>query len=140
MTKLVTWVLVADHQQASVYATDGPLADLEPVECLQWTAQLSPVDDSDTWSRMHRVFEPNGDRQREEASRFMGKIFRSVAEAGERGAFDRLVLVSTPRAIGELKAHLPRQLAAKVVGDSAEDLAGTPIASLLGHLARSLDA
>ena len=52
-----------------------------------------------------------------------------------RGQFDNLVLVAPPGVLTELKNHLSKAMAERVVNDVQKDLTNVPDHDLTGHLA-----
>ncbi|MEX0758324.1 MAG: host attachment protein, partial [Tistlia sp.] len=69
------------------------------------------------------------------AIHFLQEVVEAVDQAGQRGAFDRLLLVAPPRALGELRKLLPERLAGKVTDELAQDLTKHTVGSLAAHLA-----
>jgi protein required for attachment to host cells len=51
-----------------------------------------------------------------------------------RKAYDRLVIVAAPSALGDLRAALSEQVRAKVIREIAKDLTKTPDSEVAGHL------
>jgi protein required for attachment to host cells len=147
MKKPVTWIVVADHQRARVY--EGAAPDVRPVAGMEFATHLHASRDivSDKPGRgfagrsgPQYGVEPKTDPHRDEARHFIAGIVARLDEAHGRGAFDRLVLVAPPRALGEFRKALPDAVRAKVTAEIAEDLTKEPTASLARHLARHLTA
>jgi protein required for attachment to host cells len=78
---------------------------------------------------------PSPDRRRRESPHFgrAGQQLRSKA-------YDRLVIVAAPSALGDLRPAISEQVRAKVTGEVAKDLTKTPDGEVAGHLKDVLSA
>jgi protein required for attachment to host cells len=143
----VTWIVVADHQRAKVFENDGPGKGMREVPGLAFATHLH-FDRDIVSDRPGRAFEsssgtphgmePRSDPHRLEGRRFVERVVDALDEAAKRGAFDRLVVVAPPRALGEFRQALPDRVRDKVVGELAEDLTKAPEGELPGHLGNYL--
>jgi protein required for attachment to host cells len=70
---------------------------------------------------------PSPDRRRRESPHVLASRFCSKA-------YDRLVIVTAPSALGDLRAANSEQVRAKVTGEVAKDLTKTPDGEVAGHL------
>lgn len=129
--KLTTWVLVADHQRARVFSAAGHGSPLEDVDRLS-TEDPLPVSheagdhrpDIGYASRggPQHGYEPKQTPHDKAALRFVDRIAAAVAKEAEAGAFDQLVLVAPPRALGEFRAALPDAVTKRVIATINHDL------------------
>ncbi len=143
MKKIVTWVVVADHQRARVLANGGPGRGLKPVTGMEFETHLKAGRDIAA-DRPGRSFESGGvsrhavsprtDPRRLEAQRFVKRVADALASASKKGDYDRLVLVAPPRALGEFRKSLPAAVKGKVVGELGDDLTKAPTKKLAGHI------
>lgn len=143
MRKVVTWIVVADHQHARFFQNDGPDRGIRPVEGVSLDTHLARSHDllSDREGRGvssragRRYGVPlRSDPHRQEGLAFIGQVAEVVAKGSSDGAYERLVLVAPPRALGELRKALAAPVRAKVVGELAEDLTKATSPEILGHL------
>lgn len=135
MKKPITWIVVADHQRAHVLMNSGPGRGLRPVAGMDFETRLKASRDI-VADRPGRSFESKGiarhalpprtDPHRLEAERFVGRVAKALASALKKGAFDRLVLIAPPRALGEFRKLLPASVKGKVIGEVNEDLTRAP--------------
>ncbi len=144
--KVVTWIVVADHQHARFFENDGPTRGIQPIEGLSLDTHLAASHDlmSDRPGRgvsakdgIRHGFQPHVDAHRQEGVKFVQRVVEVVTKASEKGEFDRLILVMPPRALGEVRKSLPELVRAKITGELAADLtksAASEIASRLGAL------
>ena len=146
MKKVVTWVVVADHQHARFFENDGPTRGIKPIESLSLDTHLAASHDvmSDRPGRSQSAkngvrhgFEPHIDPHRQEGMKFIQRIIEVVTNASGKGEFDRLILVMPPRALGEIRKALPDSVREKISGELAADLTKSTapeIANRLGGL------
>ncbi len=143
MKSTVTWIVIADHQRARVYENDGPGKGMAEVPGLAFETHLPPSREimADKPGRSHEsattgrhAVEPRTDAHRLEGRRFVEGVVEALDEAAKRSAFDRLVVVAPPRALGEFRDAWPERVRSKVSGELAEDLTKTPEGELAGHL------
>lgn len=139
MKKIITWVVVADHQCARVLANGGPGSGLKPVAGMNFETHLKAGREinadrpgrnvASRDGRRHGVG-PRTDPHRLEAIRFVGRVADELSSALKKRAFDRLVLIAPPRALGEFRKALPAAVKGKVIGEVNEDLVKAPIKAL----------
>lgn len=131
MKKITTWIVVADHQHARVLANSGPGSGLKPVIGMGFETHLKAGRDinadrpgRNVGSRggpRHGVG-PRADPHRLEAERFVGRVAKALSAASEKKAYDKLVLIAPPRALGEFRKLLPAAVRGKLIGEIDEDL------------------
>jgi protein required for attachment to host cells len=143
--KNVTWVVVADHQHGRILYNDGPDRGLHPVDGMSFETPL-PSNDELVTDRLPRSIDSTGDARhaiearidprREAARRFVGKIAREVSTAARRGAFDRLIVVAPPRALGELRKALPHDVRDMMIGEIDRNLTTASMKKLQNDVAQ----
>ena len=143
MKKTVTWVLVADAARARILRNEGPGRGIER-EVVREFAQDIPPGREIMADRPGRGFEsanpgrhamePSSDPREVEATRFLREIVAYLEKANTGRAFDRLVLVAPPAALGTLRAQVSKPLAAKVTGQLNKDLTHVPVHDMAKHL------
>lgn len=143
MKRTVTWIVVADHQRARVYENDGPGKGMAAVPGLAFETHLprdreimadKPGRGHESATTGRHAMEPRTDAHRLEGRRFVETVAGALDDAAKRGAFDRLVVVAPPRALGEFRDILPERVRDRVSGELAEDLTKTPEPELAGRL------
>lgn len=143
MKKVVTWVVVADHQHGHAFQNDGPGRGLQPVDAFSFDTHLHPGRDlvSDRPTRgfsgaggTPHAIEPKTDPHRQEGERFVTEMSAALAVASERGDFHRLLLIAPPRALGEFRKHLPQRVRDKIVAEIAQDLTQVPVDRIVSHV------
>jgi protein required for attachment to host cells len=144
MEKIVTWVVVADHQHGHAFENDGPSRGLNPVEGFSFDTRLHAGRDLVT-ERPPRGFspaagtphaiEPKVDPHREEGERFVSDVAAALTKASDAGQFHRLLLIAPPRALGEFRKHLPHRVRDKLLAEIDEDLTRAARAQIEAHVA-----
>jgi protein required for attachment to host cells len=144
-----TWILIADGARARVLENDGPGKGLHEVEGLVFHGDHESTHEimSDREGRSHAsvgpgrsAIEAHSDPHRELKKKFAHRLAEALAQGLQRKAYDRLVVVAAPSALGDLRAALPAAVRAKVTGEVAQDLTKTPDAEVARHLADVLSA
>ena len=139
-----TWVLLADGAHAKAYATAGALEALDPTPCYETSASRERTRDlvSDRPGRFpaggtggHHAMEPRTDPHRHHEETFIKSVAAAIGAAAERNAFDRLVLVAPPRALGDLRRELPKRALERVVAELDRDLVQLSAGDVARHLA-----
>tara|TARA_R110000772_G_scaffold232195_1_gene343492 strand:+ start:81319 stop:81765 length:447 start_codon:yes stop_codon:yes gene_type:complete len=143
MRKIVTWVIVADHQHAQVFNHDGPGHGIRRVEGMTFETHLERSHDlmTDRPGRKAgvggamRSMTPASDPHRAAGEKFIAGISVEIAKAATRKAFERLVLVAPPRALGEFRKALPDRVRKMVTAEIDEDLTKADESDLADRLA-----
>lgn len=146
MPDSVTWVLVADGARAQIFARRGSAPDLEPVATRACAASRAPERDhfSDRPGRSfesapptrHGLATPSDPHLL--ARRRFAKELAALLEQGRReNAFDRLILVAPPPALGDLRASLSPACIRLICAEIGSDLTRTPLAHLSAQLGES---
>lgn len=140
-----TWVLVADGARARMLLAKGRGQGLEPVAEAEWRPSREPTRELGT-DKPGRAFEsaspglrhamePKVAWQRFEKARFAREVAEMLAEAARREAFDAIVIVAPPQALGDLRAILDAAVAARITAEIPKDLTNVPLHDLPRHLA-----
>lgn len=143
--KIKTWVLVADGARAKAYLNEGPGTGLTAVPeiDLAGTRALDRDVASDRSGRQSNVpggaarhaVDPRENSRNNMERSFIREVVEALAAADGRDAFDRLVVVAAPHALGDLRALLPNAVAKKVVAEIDRDYVHLAPKQLAEHLA-----
>jgi protein required for attachment to host cells len=142
MKAVRTWILIADSERARVLQNNGPGHGLAAIDDMSFsTPHLEARDimadrpgrSFDSTGHTRHAMEYSSDPKRLHEITFM----KSVADAlaANAGRYDRLILVAAPRALGDLRQALAKQVHDKVTADLDKDLTNIPEAKLAEHLA-----
>ena len=143
MKRIVTWVVIADGQRARILANEGPGKGLQlvPGGELEGDDRQGrdiqadrPGRTFDSAGQGRHAKEPHTDPRQVVEEAFLRRVLDHVAAAANRNAFERLVLVAEPRALGFLRKHLTTPLKQKLAADLPKDLTKVALADLGGHL------
>ena len=129
-----TWIVVADGVRARIYV-DGraaggepqpiPVADLEGDR--RPTREIGaerPGRTQESANSARHAYAPRVDWHQFEKHLFAKRIAAMIEQAFERKAFDELILVAPPKALGELRAALHRDVHRHIRTEEHKDLTG----------------
>ena len=143
MKPIRTLLIIADGAKARFFLNTGPDKGLEPLPSGEMTAGAAPTREigSDRPGRVHdrmgpgrHAMAPRTDWHDQEKQQFVRQVAERIDIAARDKAFDRLVLVAPPKALGELRTAMAPQTAKLVAGELAKDLTKVPIQDLPKHL------
>ena len=144
MTATTTWYLIVDGSRARVYQRmkpSGPLTEVpgyrldEPVPRSRDIDADRPGTTMVTGGGMRHAYSPHADAHREAKRQHIRRVVAALEDSCQAKAFDRLVLVAPPQALGDLRHALSADLAGKVVAEIDKDLTRATASDLAGHLA-----
>ena len=143
MKKIETCIVIANGTKARLYFNDGPGHGLKARPDLDMARKEQHARDIQS-DKPGRSFESQGgarhaieyasDPQRVAERRFLGDIIARLRELEHDSAFDRLVLVASPKVLGDMRRLLPRSLGAKIYVDVNKDLTHLSDHDLVQHL------
>jgi protein required for attachment to host cells len=143
MKSVKTWILIADGARARVLLNEGPGRGIQVVEGLVFHGDHSATHDlvSDREGRSYSshgpgrsAIEPHSDPHRELKKTFVHGLARMLARELEQHAYERLVIVAPPVALGDLRAAISDHVRSKVVSEVAHDLTKLPNDEIAVHL------
>lgn len=121
MKQQSTWVATFDEAEARVFSFNGVPRRLEELPDERREGPHRPAF-TDRPGRVHAsmgarrsAMEPRTDPERRLESAFVAELAADLAVKAEAGAFDRLIVAASPRALGAFRAAASKALAAKVV-------------------------
>ena len=138
-----TWILIADGARARILQNDGPGKGLHEMSGGVFQGEHAATHEimSDRTGRSYSsagpgrsAIEAHSDPHRELKKQFAHRLADALALGLRRKAYDRLVIVAAPSALGDLRAALSEQVRAKVIREIAKDLTKTPDSEVAGHL------
>lgn len=141
------WVVLADGSRAAVYSTSRIGGPLEPQwqddspEARKSTGDLGtdrPGRSQESADGARHGMSPPTDWHRQAEEAFLRSVMDRLVEDDKQEAFDRLVLVAPPKAIGVLRGFLPPALKSKVHAELAKDYLQVPAHDLPGMLESAL--
>jgi protein required for attachment to host cells len=137
------WVLIADGSRARILEQIGKGAPLSEVAGSRIETHVPPSRDivSDKQgstmvsggARRH-AYTPHTDPHREAKRDFLQGIAARLEKDVAADAFDDLVLVAPPQALGDLRSALSPHVASRVVREVTKDLTKVPDHEIPDHL------
>lgn len=140
---IVTWVLVADGARARLFVNDGVGKGIKPALEQEFIgtnlpsreiASDRPGRSFDSGGEGRHAMEPATDPQRHEKQVFARAIADLLDDARKKNAFERLVIVAPPRALGDLRSEFGTELMGMVSAELNKDLTKLPTRDLPDHL------
>ena len=142
MKKTVTWILIADGTQARVLEHNGPGKGLQAVDDLMF--EQTPLKASEIMAdRPGRSFssvghgrsaiEPSSDPVAVRERRFVENVAEELERKRQQHAFDQLIVVAAPTALGDLRPAFSKGLRDSIVAELPKDLTKLPTAQLGQH-------
>lgn len=146
-----TWVVIADGTQGRILATEGPGKGLRPIDDMAGVNAAdrdlgreqpgfdpggragNPPGAPDVTQGRHGAAPKAGPHDKAEAA-FLRDVAGRLRAGAIQGAYDRLVLVAPPKALGALRGELDKTVTDKVIGEVDKDLTNIPLPQLPEHL------
>ena len=119
MTVHMTWVVVADHTRANLYAVPRGMARLREV------FELEPSSDAT-------------DHGSPQVYGFAAELAMYLDEASRDGRFDELILVAPPKFLAHLRGSLSKAVRDGLVGEIGKNLVGAGRETLQEEVLRVL--
>jgi protein required for attachment to host cells len=139
-----TWVLVMDAGRAQAFDLQAPPVRLQalPDAAFEGSRKLTqeltadrPGHGQESMGAMRHTLEPRTTAHEHAEEMFAAKLSKWLAEQDSHGAFEQLILVAPPRALSDLRDHLPSRLRSRrVLLEIASDWTKLPGAELDKHL------
>lgn len=144
MKPVRTWILIADAGRARVLENLGPGKGATPVDGLASVSSLPSSTNEIVADRQGRSFEsssatrhpmePRTDPRQQLKRNYLELLADQLDDRLRAGAFDRLVVVAPPPALGVLRSAFTAHVKAVVSAEVAKDLTKTPDHELPDHL------
>lgn len=141
--KIVTWIVITDGAKARIVANQGPGLNLS-VHQEHSSAAARQKDEDLVSDRKGRTFdrsaegrhamEPRNSPKQLEKEKFVQSVVDQVRKGGLEKAFDQLVLVAAPTALGQLRKALSGEFGDRITSEIAKDLTNVAIHDLPAHL------
>lgn len=142
-----TWILIADGKLARVLETTGADKKLTDVFEDTFRGEKGPGREImadrpgrtfDRHGQGRHAMEPRSKPGEIAERKFIAQMVDLLDDAARKGLYDKLILVAPPKALGELRAALPKRLQQMVTAELNKDLVHLPIHDLAGHLEQHL--
>lgn len=143
MKAKVTWIVIADGNQAKVFEHDGPGKGLKPLKDLNF--EQEPLKASEIMAdKPGRSFTSAGPGSRSSLEyssdpvavrerKFVEKLAEVLNLNQREGKFDRLVIAAAPAALGDIRPALSDQVKETILAEMPKDLTNIPTPKLAEH-------
>ena len=143
MTPTVTWIVIADGDQAKVFEHEGPGKGLKAVKDMLFEQAHLKAGDimADKPGRSFSSAGPGSRSSMEYSSdpvqvrerKFVEKLADMLNEKQLQGKFDRLVIAAAPAALGDIRPALSDQVRNTIIAEMPKDLTNVPTPKLAAH-------
>ena len=143
MKPTVTWIVIADGDQAKIFEHDGPGKGMHALkELMAEQAHLKAADimadkpgrsiqSSGPGARSAVEYHTDPVEVRER--RFVERLAQTLDEKHSEGRFQRLVIAAAPAALGDLRPALSEAVKQTILAELPKDLTNIPTAQLAAH-------
>lgn len=145
MKPVRTWILIADAGRARVLESLGAGKGARPVDGLASVSNLPSTTHeivTDRQARTHEsanatrhAIEPRTDPREQLKQSYLEMLAAELDKRLQAHAFDKLIVVAPPSALGMLRAAFSPHVKQVIVGELDKDLTKTPDHELGSHLA-----
>jgi protein required for attachment to host cells len=143
MKPTVTWIVIADGDQAKVFEHAGPGKGLVAVRDMLFEQESLKAADilTDKPGRSFSSAGPGSRSSMEYSSdpvklrerRFVERLAEALEARYGDGRFDRLVIAAAPTALGDLRPALPEGVRRTILAELPKDLTNVPTQKLAAH-------
>ncbi len=143
MKPVITWIVLADGNNARFFLNEGPGKGLKPLPELDRSTDTLKAGDIMA-DRPGRSFSPSGqgrsamepptDPVEKIEADFARDLADLLSEKIYAKAYQRLIIVAAPNSLGNIRKHLSAQVGEAVIAELPKNLINTPVNDLSGHL------
>ena len=143
MKPTITWIVIADGDQAKVFEHEGPGKGLKPIKDLQFEQEHLKAQEimADKPGRAFSSAGPGARSSMEYSSdpvavrerRFVERLADMLNEKQQQGKFDRLVIAAAPAALGDIRPALSDKVKETILAEMPKDLTNVPTQKLGQH-------
>jgi len=143
MKPTITWIVIADGDQAKVFEHEGPGKGLRAIKDLQFEQEHLKAQEimADKPGRAFSSAGPGARSSMEYSSdpvavrerRFVERLADMLNEKQQQGKFDRLVIAAAPAALGDIRPALSDKVKETILAEMPKDLTNVPTQKLGQH-------
>jgi len=144
MKPTITWIVLADGDQAKLFENDGPgkglhaLKDLmleqEPLAAREIMADRPGRAGAGTAPGSKAAMDYRTDPVDLRERRFLERLADMLETKRSEGAYQRLVIAAPPTALGELRPALSDGVRETILAEMPKDLTNVPMPKIAEHL------
>lgn len=126
------WIVVADREKALIYRKTA-----EGIERIANAKTGHNSDGADTGGAVHHGYDTQA-RKHGRDHGFIRKLAGWIDAAEKSGAFEHIILVASPRTLGDIRSLLGKNVESRIKAEIAKDLANFPDREIELNLAREV--
>ena len=148
MKPVRTWIVIADGARARIVKNAGPGRGVETDPELVFRSEHHKLQEImadkpgrgfDSVGKGRHAMAYGADAVREDERHFLQSLAARLEKEALADAFDRLILIAPPRALGDLRPFLSKPVRNRIYEEIAKDLTQLPNDRLANHLADTIN-
>ncbi len=148
MKPVRTWILIADGARARIVKNTGPGRGVEADSNLVFRSEHRKLQEImadkpgrgfDSVGKGRHAMAYGTDAVREDERYFLQGLAERLEKEALADAYDRLILIAPPRALGDLRPFLSKPVRNRIHEEIAKDLTQLPNDRLAVHLADTIN-
>ena len=148
MKPVRTWIVIADGARARIVKNAGPGRGVESDSKLVFRSEHRKLQEImadkpgrgfDSVGKGRHAMAYGADAVREDERHFLQSLAERLEKEAMANAYDRLILIAPPRALGDLRPYLSKPVKNRVHEEIAKDLTQLPKDRLSNHLGNTIN-
>ena len=148
MKPVRTWIVIADGARARIVKNAGPGRGVEADSNLVFRSEHRKLQEImadrpgrgfDSVGKGRHAMTDGADAVREDERHFLQSLAERLEKEAMADAYDRLILIAPPRALGDLRPFLSKPVKNRVHDEIAKDLTQLPNDRLADHLSDTIN-
>ena len=148
MKPVRTWIVIADGARARIVKNAGPGRGVESDSNLVFRSEHRKLQEImadrpgrgfDSVGKGRHAMTDGADAVREDERHFLQSLAERLEKEAMADAYDRLILIAPPRALGDLRPFLSKPVKNRVHDEIAKDLTQLPNDRLADHLSDTIN-
>jgi protein required for attachment to host cells len=148
MKPVRTWIVIADGARARIVKNAGPRHGVEADSNLVFRSEHRKLQEImadkpgrafDSVGKGRHAMALGADAVREDERHFLQSLAERLEKEAMANAYDRLILIAPPRALGDLRSFLSKPVKNRVHDEIAKDLTQLPNDRLANHLGDTIN-
>ena len=148
MKPVRTWIVIADGARARIVKNAGPGRGVEADSNLVFRSEHRKLQEImadkpgrayDSVGKSRHSMDYGTDVVREDERHFLRSLAARLDKEATANAYDRIILIAPPRALGDLRPYLSKPVKNRIHGEIAKDLTQLPNDRLADHLSETIN-
>jgi protein required for attachment to host cells len=128
------WIIVADREKAHIYRKTSK--GMERIADAKLGHDHSNNESTGSRGASHHGYDVRSEKTHHNDGAFIQKLMAWLDLASKEDVFDRLVLVASPRTLGDFRAAISKDVRCRIAAEVDKDLIKMPEKEIEEHLAK----